>query len=122
MDVLQRQLAALRGAIPAEGWANVAIAYEPVWAIGEGAEPCSPDEAERIHRVLRAWVRNEAGAQAATACRIVYTGSVSVDNAALYASSPEVDGYVVGRAGLDASAFVRLLEDLGTKAVPARTP
>src|SRR5690606_30813841 len=28
------------------------IAYEPVWAIGSG-DPCPPEEAARVHRVIR---------------------------------------------------------------------
>ena len=42
------------------------------------------------------------GADAASACRLTYTGSVDEANAVEYASLEDVEGFVVGRAGLDA--------------------
>lgn len=93
-------------------WGRIVVAYEPVWAIGEGATPCSPDEAQRVHAALRAFVREKAGVEAASAVRIVYTGSVNEKNAESYANLPDVDGFVLGRAGMDVGKLIDICSTL----------
>jgi triosephosphate isomerase len=95
-------------------WHRIVVAYEPVWAVGEGATPCSPQEAQRIHAALRKYIAAKVSVEAAASCRIVYTGSVNEENAAAYAQLEDVDGFVVGRAGLDAT---KLRSIIGTLAM-----
>lgn len=109
---LTKQLGVAAGAIPADAWGSVVVAYEPVWAVGDGATPCSPEEAQRVNSVLRKWIATNVGADAARACRLTYTGSVSEKNAADYAGLSEVDGFVVGRAGLDVAKLGSILKTL----------
>lgn len=89
--------------ILAQSKAAVAIAYEPVWAIGTG-KVAGPAEAEEVHAAIRSWltVRDE-GLAART--RILYGGSVKPDNAAALLACPNVDGALVGGASLDAGSF-----------------
>uniref|UniRef100_A0A7S2CUS3 Triosephosphate isomerase n=1 Tax=Octactis speculum TaxID=3111310 RepID=A0A7S2CUS3_9STRA len=112
LAVLEKQLGTVAEIVPADAWGRVALAYEPVWAVGEGATPCAPDEAQRVHLSLREWMVTNVSPEAARALRLTYTGSVNEANAADYACLSEVDGFVIGRAGLDAaklSAIVRTL-------------
>jgi triosephosphate isomerase len=81
----------------------VAIAYEPVWAIGTG-KTAGPAEAEEVHAAIRAWLTNKSEALASRT-RILYGGSVKADNAAALLACPNVDGALVGGASLDAAAF-----------------
>ena len=86
--------AALADARPgAELW----IAYEPVWAIGDGGHPATPEQAEEIHASIRAACVDVLGA-AGTRIPVLYGGSVTAANAAGYLSAPSVDGLFVGRA------------------------
>ena len=113
LATLRKQLgAAMEGITEPDQWHRVVVAYEPVWAVGEGAIPCSPDEAQRINFELRTFITKRAGAEAAAACRLTYTGSVNENNAADYASLVDVDGFVVGRAGLDASKLRSIIKTL----------
>lgn len=81
----------------------VAIAYEPVWAIGTGKN-AGPAEAEEVHAAIRSWLeRKDAGLAART--RILYGGSVKPDNAAALLGCPNVDGALVGGASLDPGSF-----------------
>jgi len=98
--------AALQGDEAAASWQRIVLAYEPVWAIGDGATPCSPDEAQAVHAHVRAWLGANVSAEVAEATRIAYTGSVSASNAASFAACADVDGFVCGRASLSASDFV----------------
>jgi triosephosphate isomerase len=81
----------------------VAIAYEPVWAIGTGKN-ASPNDAEEVHLAIRGWLA-ERDPKLAAKTRILYGGSVKPDNAAGLLACPNVDGALVGGASLDAAAF-----------------
>ena len=54
-------------------------AYEPVWAIGTG-KTATPERAEEVHVLLRTWLSKHVGPEAASACRILYGGSVTAAN------------------------------------------
>lgn len=113
MTILQAQLGAVIEPVSAaNAWGRVVVAYEPVWAVGDGATPCSPEEAQRIHAGLRAWLQEKVGSAAANGCRFVYTGSVNEKNAADYAKLTDVDGFVVGRAGLDVEKLASICDTL----------
>mmetsp|Transcript_59608 Transcript_59608/g.112472 ORF Transcript_59608/g.112472 Transcript_59608/m.112472 type:complete len:298 (-) Transcript_59608:197-1090(-) len=109
LATLEKQLGAAAKEIPPDAWGNVVVAYEPVWAVGEGATPCSPEEAQRVNAALRLWIRKNVGPAAALACRLTYTGSVNEENAAAYAALADVDGFVVGRAGLDMAKLRKIV-------------
>jgi triosephosphate isomerase len=112
LATLRKQLGAASKSIKPDEWHRIVVAYEPVWAVGEGATPCSPEEAQRVNAALRAFIRKRVGADAAAACRLTYTGSVNEENAAAYASLPDVDGFVVGRAGLDTTKLKSIIGTL----------
>ena len=50
----------------------------------------------------------------ADACRLTYTGSVNEVNAADYASLKDVEGFVVGRAGLEMTKLKSIIHTLAT--------
>ena len=100
-------MAGLQG-LGAEQVAGLALAYEPVWAIGTG-EACDATEANRVIRVIRDTVRNAFGEDASAAIRIQYGGSVTDSNAHELMSEPEIDGALVGGASLDASRFSQII-------------
>jgi triosephosphate isomerase (TIM) len=81
----------------------VAIAYEPVWAIGTGKN-AGPAEAQEVHAAIRAWLSDKSPALAART-RILYGGSVKADNARDLLAAADVDGALVGGASLDATSF-----------------
>lgn len=112
LPTLRKQLVAAIKAIKPDEWARIVIAYEPVWAVGEGATPCSPKEAQRINAYLRKIITELVSADAAAACRLTYTGSVNEKNAVDYASLEEVEGFVVGRAGLDMTKLRSIIQTL----------
>lgn len=83
---------------------NIVIAYEPIWAIGTGIQP---EVKEIVH--TNQLIRKTLGAHGDTV-RILYGGSVAPGNAALILSSPEVDGALIGSAGLSADGFISIAE------------
>ncbi len=87
---------------------NFVIAYEPVWAIGTGLT-ATPEEAERMHSLIREWVSSIIGQEFADNLRIQYGGSVKSSNAATILSKPSVNGALVGGASLDAGSFMDII-------------
>jgi triosephosphate isomerase len=87
--------------------ARIVIAYEPVWAIGTG-EIATPEQAKEASAWIREWVRRHYG-RAAETLRILYGGSVKLDNARSLLALPDVDGALVGGASLDPEGFAALV-------------
>ncbi len=83
------------------------LAYEPVWAIGTG-QNATPEQAQEAHAHLRGRLRQWLGADAAERCRILYGGSVKVENIQSLIAQPDVDGALVGGASLDVRTFAEI--------------
>jgi triosephosphate isomerase len=87
-----------------ENLGALAIAYEPVWAIGTGKVATSAQVGEahaEVHRVLLS-----QGFLSATP--ILYGGSVKADNAKELIRIPHVGGFLVGGASLEVKSFAEI--------------
>ena len=79
-------------------YADLILAYEPVWAIGTGLTPTS-DQIVDMHAALRS----------KTHAPLLYGGSVKVDNARSIMALENVDGVLVGSASLSANDFCEMI-------------
>jgi triosephosphate isomerase (TIM) len=107
-DVVLRQLQAGLEQLSRDAIVSMAIAYEPVWAIGTG-KTATPGDASTVHADIRAALRKRLG-DPADAVPILYGGSVSRTNAASLLAAQNVDGLLVGGASLDVSSWVSICE------------
>ena len=105
--VVEAQLAGGLAGLSAEDMGPVALAYEPVWAIGTGRN-ATAQQAQEVHAQVRAELKRRFGSAVALATRIQYGGSVKPNNAAELLGQPDVDGALVGGASLDASSFAAI--------------
>ena len=76
---------------------RLAIAYEPIWAIGSGLT-ATPEQAREVHAFIKAHLD----------VTVLYGGSVKPDNAEELLSQEGVDGALVGGASLDVESFTAL--------------
>ncbi len=107
-EVLDRQLeAGLAGLAPAAA-GNLVVAYEPVWAIGTGRN-ATPGQAQEAHAHIRRRLADILSESSAATRRILYGGSVKPDNVGALTAQPDVDGALVGGAGLDADSFAQIV-------------
>ena len=93
--------------VPAERLTEIAIAYEPIWAIGTG-KVATPEIAQEAIAFVRALVADRSR-DAAARVPLLYGGSVKPDNAAEIIAQPDVDGALVGGASLDPDGFARIV-------------
>ncbi|GAB4198434.1 MAG: triose-phosphate isomerase [Sandaracinaceae bacterium] len=110
LDVVVRQLDTIARDLP--GLASVVIAYEPVWAIGTG-RVARAEDAQDVHRAIRARLADHGGRALADGVRILYGGSVKPDNAAGLLGQPDIDGALVGGASLEAASFLGIVRAAG---------
>jgi len=76
------------------------VAYEPIWAIGTGRN-AEPNDAGRVVEMIRATLADRYDDEVAQAVRVQYGGSVKPGNIREFMAHPEIDGALVGGAGLD---------------------
>ena len=86
---------------------DLAIAYEPIWAIGTGKVPTSGEIGE-MHAALRRRLADAYG-EIGERVPILYGGSVKPSNAAEIFGVRDVDGALVGGASLKAGDFMPIV-------------
>jgi triosephosphate isomerase (TIM) len=87
---------------------DLAVAYEPVWAIGTG-KAASSEQAAATTELIRSVLANLWNEDVAQDLRILYGGSVTRDNVAEFVSVPEIDGALVGGASLKVEEFFSIV-------------
>lgn len=108
-EVVKAQLEGSLFDLTAEQFANVILAYEPVWAIGTGKTATS-DQAEEMHAFIRQTIAGKFGADAAENVSILYGGSCKPGNAKELFSKVDVDGGLIGGAALKAADFKGIID------------
>ena len=105
-DVVLRQLQAGLAELSEDSISGMAVAYEPVWAIGTGKTATASD-ASAVHAWLREALKARVG-DAAAEMPILYGGSVSTKNATALLAAPGVNGLLVGGASLDVDGWISI--------------
>ena len=118
-EVLQRQI---RTAFEHSGLRNrfeivgsnpvsplLAIAYEPVWAIGTG-KTATPEDAQEVCAAIREEIGQIGSAEIAEKMRILYGGSVKSANIVEIMKQSDVDGALIGGASLDPEELAKIVK------------
>jgi len=106
--VLLAQLRGGLGQLSTNQIEKIAIAYEPVWAIGTG-KTATPEMAQEAHRYIRSMIARQFGFGPANQIRILYGGSVKPDNVKGLMAQGDIDGALVGGASLEPPSFAALV-------------
>lgn len=102
-------LAQIDGSVPTgSNTDRIAVAYEPVWAIGTGRVP-SADDVAAMHTAIRGKL-TEALGESGSKVRILYGGSMNGDNAAELLAIANVDGGLIGGASLSLEKLEPILQ------------
>jgi triosephosphate isomerase len=113
-DAIAVVSAQLDASLPAKdkvGENGLAVAYEPIWAIGTGKVP-TLDDIAAMHEALRDRLIKAYGDRGHS-MRLLYGGSVEASNAAEIFGVDNVDGALVGGASLKAADFTPIIDAAG---------
>jgi triosephosphate isomerase len=104
LDFVAGQLRSALAGLNFENLSSLVVAYEPIWAIGTG-KTATPAMAQEVCAHLRKTLADLFGEKTAARVRILYGGSVTGENAALFFAEPDIDGALVGGAALKLASF-----------------
>ena len=104
IDVVAKQIAEGLKDLSINALEKIAIAYEPIWAIGTGVT-ATAEQAEEMHIAIRSRLPNGIGSSTS----ILYGGSVKPDNFNELLGQENVDGALIGGASLSATSFDALI-------------
>lgn len=90
-------------------FANIVVAYEPVWAIGTGVT-ASSEQAQEMHKFIRGLIAEKYDNEIAENTTILYGGSCNAKNAKELFANPDVDGGLIGGASLKAADFIKIVQ------------
>lgn len=103
---LERQVRAVLKYVSDAAQGNIIIAYEPVWSIGEGGTPATPEFANAQHIKIAELVMSITGGS----LPLLYGGSVNPGNCVALATQSHIDGLFIGRSAWDAAGYIGIVE------------
>ena len=111
-EVLARQVEGALGKLDQAGRkAEILLAYEPVWAIGEKGIPASADYADQQHAGIAEVAANILGRR----IPCLYGGSVNPGNCESLISCPNIDGLFIGRSAWQVEGYLDILARCAAK-------
>lgn len=91
--------------------AQILLAYEPVWAIGEKGIPAEPSYADARQAEIIAVAEKALGRR----IPCLYGGSVNPDNCEELFSCPHIDGLFIGRSAWNVEGYLDILAKCAAK-------
>ncbi|MBW2648565.1 MAG: triose-phosphate isomerase [Deltaproteobacteria bacterium] len=107
-EIIQEQIKEGLNNITPNDISQIAFAYEPVWAIGTG-KTATPLQAQEVHRFIRETIADDLEYAHASETVIIYGGSVNPENTDSLMDQPDINGALVGGAGLDFESFAGII-------------
>lgn len=95
--------------LSAEDFSKIAIAYEPIWAIGTGVT-ASTEQAQSMLAYIRGLIAAKYGQEMAENTSILYGGSCNAKNAPELFAQPDIDGGLIGGASLKVDDFKAIID------------
>jgi triosephosphate isomerase len=108
-ELVEKQVQAALFNLSADKLSKIAIAYEPIWAIGTG-RTASSQQAQDMHAHIRSVIRSKYGEGVAANMTILYGGSCNASNATELFACADVDGGLIGGASLKADSFLAIIQ------------
>lgn len=111
-EVLAKQVRGALGRLTSsQKQAEILLAYEPVWAIGERGIPATSDYADARH----AEIAKVAEAILGRRIPCLYGGSVNPQNCEELIACPHIDGLFIGRAAWKVEGYLDILARCASK-------
>ena len=109
-EVIREQIRLVLDGLTPEQVSGLRLAYEPIWAIGDGAiRAAEPPEAEAGTFWIRDEIKNKYGEEVAEQVIILYGGSMKPGNAAELLAQQDIDGGLIGGSSLKAPDMIKII-------------
>ncbi len=110
-QVIHDQITTALRDLTAKEVAEIAIAYEPVWAISTfGGQLAKPDQVKEVFDYIRDQISELYGKKTANSVRVLYGGSVDEQVARGYLEIEGCNGALVGGASLSYHKFAGIVD------------
>lgn len=93
--------------ISSEDLNNIILAYEPIWSIGTSIIPTNEELTEIIHFIKGYMLKRYN-----TNMKVLYGGSVNVNNFSKLLKVADLDGFLIGEASLDANKMINIINKI----------
>lgn len=113
-SVIEKQLTEGLKDLQSDKLQQLIIAYEPVWAIGNG-HSATPEIAQEVQHFCRQVLAKILTEELAQQIVIQYGGSVNPSNAHELLAKPDIDGLLIGGASLSLESFCQIMNDRYSK-------
>lgn len=115
LDFLVEQITSVYNSIDRRFYQRIIIAYEPLWAIGGGADAAvTPHVLHQTSGFIRKALHKHVARGLGEETLLLYGGSVKRDNARELFVGTKIDGFLIGSASLDADHFCDILRVVNT--------
>ncbi len=78
---------------------NVIIAYEPVWSVGTNTNATN-EHIFYVNNFIKSWINCNFDSGILRSYRVIYGGSVNINNIKILSKIDNVDGFLIGRDSL----------------------
>lgn len=113
LSVIKNQLKEVLIYMSRQQFANLVIAYEPLWAVNNSQNRAvTAHEIHQIVILIRKFLKDNWGESIASIVKIVYGGSVTPDNAQDLVHNGDIDGLLIGRASWKAEDLKSICQSL----------
>jgi triosephosphate isomerase len=114
VDILESQILNSLALVNRDDADKILLAYEPVWSIGAGGKKVTVEILEQsvflIKKILKKKFKDNF-----SKVKIIYGGSVNEFNIKKLSEIFGVNGFLLGRSGLDSSVFTQMVKNLKNK-------
>lgn len=107
--IISTQIEKALDGVKGEDISQLVVGYEPIWAIGSG-QTATGEQAQQAARAIRKKIAELYDEESAEQVRIQYGGSVKAENIADFVSQEDIDGGLIGGAGLDPHSFAQMMK------------
>jgi triosephosphate isomerase len=115
LQILKEQVLSALGDLDIKLMKNLIIAYEPVWAIGEGKSAIDTHDLSQTILFIKKQIIEKHGRKVGDSISVIYGGSVDSENAFGLMKDGGVDGFLVGRNSLNAFEFAQIITETSRK-------
>ena len=109
LSIIQQQLEKTIMQLPEHDMLNLILAYEPIWAIGTGANAL-PNQIEEVHSCVHELIAQKFNINIADEVSVLYGGSCNIDNAKSILCQKHVNGLLIGGASLDFDHLCKIIQ------------